>query len=89
MSLPACKECTEIYQGLVALMESSHRTKPGPNATPQQLAEWLDLRVEDNAGRTRERTALSTLKARLIEHQKLTGHHIPLPLPPGGLISPN
>ncbi len=89
MSLPACRECTEIYQGLLALVESSHRTKPGPNATPQRLAEWFDLRDEDTTGRTRERTALSTLKARLLEHQKLTGHHIPLPLLPGGLSGLN
>jgi hypothetical protein len=89
MSLSACKECTEIYQGLLALVESSHRTKRGPNATPQQLTEWFDLRDEDDARRRRERTTLSTLKVRLIEHQKLTGHHLPLLLPPGGLINPN
>lgn len=89
ISMPICEECDAIRRGLLELVELSRRTKPGPNATPQELAEWFDRRDEDADRRIRERTALSTLKDRLIEHQKLTGHHIALPISPSGLSNPN
>lgn len=87
--MPLCKECNAISQGLRELVERSRRTKPSPNATFQQLAEWFDQRDEDADLRMQERTALSTLKDRLIEHQRLTGHHVPLPISPSGPTNPN
>jgi hypothetical protein len=84
MAVPSCEECNAIYQELLELIETSHRTKPGPDATPQQLATWFDERDADQDYKTRVRTALSTLKRRLIEHQNLTGHRVPVPYPPGG-----
>jgi hypothetical protein len=89
MALRQCEECKVIYQELLELVEISRRSKPGSNATPQQLASWFDQRDEDEEFRLHVRPALSSLRQRVTEHQKLTGHTIPLPLPPGGLISPN
>jgi hypothetical protein len=84
-----CEECNAIRQELLQLIELSHSSKPGPNATPQQLASWFDRREDDEDHRLRWRPALSNLKHRLAEHQRLTGHVIPLPLPGGGLASRN
>jgi hypothetical protein len=85
MAVPSCEEYKAIYQELLELVEISRRTKPGPDATLQQLAAWFDERDQDQDYGTRVRTALSALKRRLIEHQKLTGHRVPVPYPPGGL----
>jgi len=84
-----CEECNAIRQELLQLIEISHKSKPGTNATPQQLAAWFDHRDDDEDHRSRWRPALSNLKRRLAEHQKLTGHTIPLSLPSGGLTSQN
>jgi hypothetical protein len=89
MTLPSCEECKAIHQELLRLIEVSHRSKPGPNATPQQLAAWFDQRDDDEDQRLRWRPALSNLRRRFTEHQELTGHTIPLPLPHGGLTSQN
>lgn len=89
MALSSCEECKAIYKELLELVEISRQTKPGPDATPQQLADWFDQRDEDEDYRMRVRPALSTLTRRLIEHQKLTGHIVPLPYPPGRLTNPN
>ena len=83
MTVPSCEEGKAIYQGLLELVEVSRRTKPGPGATPQQLATWFDERDEDQDYKARVRAALSTLKSRLIEHQQLTGHNVPRPQPAG------
>jgi hypothetical protein len=84
ISMRVCKECDGIRRGLLELVELSRRSKPVPNATPHELAEWFDQRDQDADRRIQERTALVTLKGRLIEHQKLTGHHITLPISLGG-----
>jgi hypothetical protein len=89
MAVPSCEECKVIYQELVDLVRIAHQNKPGPDATTQQLVTWFDQRDEDEEYKLRVRPALSTLTRRWIEHQKLTGHIVPLPLPPGGLASPN
>jgi len=89
MAAPACKECKAIYQELVDLVNLAHQDKPSPNATPQQLVDWFDQRDEDEEYKLRVRPALSTLRRRWIEHQRLTGHIVPLPLPPGGLTMPH
>jgi hypothetical protein len=88
MSGSSCEECKAIYQEMLKLAEISRQTKPGPDATPQQLAAWFDERGEDQDYKTRVRAALSTLKRRIIEHQQLTGHNVPRPLP-GGLTNWN
>jgi len=84
MSASSCKECEAIYHEMLELVTVSRQTKPGPDATPQQLAAWFDERDQDQDYKTRVRAALSTLQRRLIEHQQLTGHNVPRPLP-GGL----
>jgi hypothetical protein len=84
MSASSCKECEAIYHEMLELVKISRQTKPGPDATPQQLAAWFDERDQDQDYKTRVRAALSTLQRRLIEHQQLTGHNVPRPLP-GGL----
>jgi len=73
---------------MLELVEVSRKTKPGPNATPQELGAWFDERDQDQDYTTRVRAKLSTLKRRLIEHQQLTGHNVPRPLP-GGLANLN
>jgi hypothetical protein len=83
MALPSCEECKAINQELLELVEISRQTKPGPDATPRQLAAWFDQRDEDEDYRMRVRSALPTLRRRLMEHQILTGHRTPWPLPPG------
>lgn len=88
MALPSCEECKAIHQELLELVENSRQSKPGPHATPQQLADWFDQREEDEDYKMRVRPALSTLRRRLIEHLKLTGHRIPWTLP-GGLTNSN
>jgi hypothetical protein len=70
-------------------MEYSRQSKPGPNATPEQLGAWFDQREADEAYTQRMRPRLSSVRARWAEHQKLTGHVVPLPMPPGGLTSHN
>lgn len=89
MALPVCHECEVIRQELLRLVELSRQSKPGPNATPQQLAAWFDQREADETYTQRVRPGVSGLRARLAEHQKLTGHIVPLPVPPGGLASQN
>jgi hypothetical protein len=71
------------------LVELSRRSKTGPSATPTELAEWFDQRDQDADRRIQERTALSTLKGRLIEHQKLTGRSKTLRISQSGLSNPN
>ena len=89
MSLRECEECEAIRQELLELVEFSRRSKPGPNATPQQLSAWFDQREADETYTQRVRPRLSSLRLRLAEHQSLTGHIVALPLPPGGLTSQN
>jgi hypothetical protein len=89
MALPVCHECEEIREELLRLVELSRQSKPGPNATPQQLANWFDQREADETYTGRVRPRLSSLRERLAEHQRLTGHTVPLPAPPGGLTSRN
>ena len=89
MSLPECDECEAIRQELLRLVEFSRQSKPGTNATPEQLAAWFDQREADETYTQRVRPRLSNLKVRLAEHQKMTGHVVPLPMPPGGLTSQN
>ena len=88
MALPACAECAAIHRELLELVEMSRKTKPGPGATPQELADWFDQRDEDEDYKMSVREVLSSLKRRMIEHQKLTGHVVRL-LPRGGLNDPN
>jgi hypothetical protein len=89
MSLPRCDECEAIRQEMLSLIEYSRQSKPGPNATPEQLGAWFDQREADATYTQRVRPRLSSLRARLAEHQKLTGHVVPLPMPSGGLASQN
>jgi hypothetical protein len=70
-------------------MEASRQSKPGPNATAEQLAAGFDQREADQTYTQRVRPRVATLRARLAEHQKRTGHVVSLPMPPGGLTSQN
>lgn len=88
MTVFSCEECKAIYQEMLELVAISRQTKLGPDASPQQLGAWFDGRDEDQDYKTRVRAALSTLKRSLIEHQQLTGHNVPRPLP-GGLTNSN
>jgi hypothetical protein len=63
MALPQCEECKGIYRELLEFVEISHQSKPGPNATPQQLAAWFDQRDADEEFSLRVRPALSNLGA--------------------------
>jgi hypothetical protein len=85
----SCQECEAIYQELVELVEISRRSKPAPNPTPQQLADWFEQREESQEYVERLRPALSSVKRRLIEHQRLTGHTLPLTGMPGGFTNFN
>jgi hypothetical protein len=89
VALPVCQECEAIREELLRLVELSRQSKPGPYATPQQLANWFDQREADETYTERVRPRLSSLGERLAEHQRLTGHIVPLPAPPGGLASQN
>ena len=89
MSITKCHECEAIRQELLRLVKFSRQSKPRPNATPEQLAEWFDRREVDKTYVQRVRPGLSTLRARWAEHQKMTAHVVPLPMPPGGPISQN
>jgi hypothetical protein len=89
MSLPKCDECEAIRQELLRLMEASRQSKPGPNATAEQLAAWFDQREADQTYIQRVRPRVATLRARLAEHPKGTGHVLSLPMPLGGLSSQN
>jgi hypothetical protein len=89
MAAPSCEECKAIYQELVDLVDLAHQDKPGPNATPQQLVDWFDQQAEDEDYKMRARSALLKAKHRMIEHQKVTGHNVPLPLRQGGLTNTN
>jgi hypothetical protein len=85
MARVTCEECKAIYEEMVRLVEASSLTKPGPDATPQQLGEWFDQRDADEEARMQERLTLATLSRRLMEHCKQTGHNVPSPLPHLGL----
>jgi hypothetical protein len=89
MALSECEECKAIRQELLKLVELSGQSKPGQNATPQQLAAWFDEREADEGYTLRVRPRLATLRVRWAEHQKLTGHVVSLPMPPGGRASQN
>jgi hypothetical protein len=89
VALPSCKECEAIYQEVLDLVEIARQSKPGPDATPQQLVDWFDQRDNNENYQMRMRPAVAKALRRLVEHQKLTGHRIPVPLPPGGLTSAN
>jgi hypothetical protein len=81
MSVPSCGECHAIYQEMLELVKSSRQTKPGSDATPQQLAAWIDERDQDEDYKMRIRAARSMLQRRLTEHQQQTGRNVPRPLP--------
>ena len=89
MALPPCDECKAILQELVALVEMSRQSKPGPGATPQELAAWFDQREADENYTSSVRPRLAEVRRRLAEHQKSTGHRVPLPFPRGGMASFN
>lgn len=89
MPEPVCPECEAIRQEMFELVEYSHQSKPRPDATPQQLAGWFDQREADETYTGSVRPRLSTLITRLAEHQKLTGHIVPVSLPLNGLSSQN
>jgi hypothetical protein len=82
-------ECKAIYQELLDIMDVSRRTKPGPGASPQDLAAWFDEREEDLDYKQQVRTALSKVRRRISEHQQQTGHVVPSLLSERGLINPN
>ena len=85
MAYPGCEECESIRLALIELLEMSRRGKPRPGATPQELAEWFDERDYDEDGKLRRSLALANVKSRITEHWRLTGHQMPLPIPPSGL----
>jgi len=58
MALPLCDECKAIYRELLELIEISRQSKPGPNATPQQLAAWFGQRDDDEGHSLRARPAI-------------------------------
>jgi len=84
MAVPLCDECKAIYRELVAMVEMSRRSDPGPGATPQQMAAWFDQRGTDENYNMRIQPAMWALGRRLMEHQILTGHTIPSITPLGG-----
>jgi len=89
--MTSCQECLAIYRELLELVEISRQSKPGPDATPQQLGAWFERRDECEEYVKRVRPALPSLKRRLIEHQRVTGHTVPTPTPkmPGGFANLN
>jgi hypothetical protein len=89
MARSECEECRAIRQELLKFIESSRQSKPGSNATPQQHADWFDEREVEEDYTLRVRPRLSILRVKLAEHQKLTGHIVSLPAPPGGQTSQN
>jgi hypothetical protein len=85
MMFPACEECEGIRRALLELLDMSRRGKPGPGATPDELAAWFDERDYDDEGKLRRSLALASVKSRITEHWRLTGHQMPLPIFPTGL----
>jgi len=81
MAVSPCAECKAIYQELLDLVEISRQNKPGPGATPQQLAVWFDQRDDDEDYKMRIRIALWKAERRMVEHQKSTKHNVPRPFP--------
>lgn len=71
------------------MVERSRESKPGPNATAQELGAWFDQREADENYTTGARPRLSDLRRRLAAHQEATGHRVPLPYLPGGMTSFN
>jgi hypothetical protein len=55
-----------------------------PGATPEELAAWFDERDYDDDVKLRRSLALANVKSRIVEHRKLTGHQMPLPISPTG-----
>jgi|SRR5580658_5618788 hypothetical protein len=84
MAVPLCDECKAIYRELVAMVEMSRHSEPGPGAPPQQMAAWFDQRETDENYNMRMRPAMWALGRRLMEHQIVTGHTIPPITPLGG-----
>jgi hypothetical protein len=77
--MPVCRECEAIREEMLELIEYSRQSKPGANPTTQQLAAWFDEREGDENYTRRQRPRLSSLRTRLAEHQRLTGHSLPKP----------
>jgi len=90
MDTLSCEECKAIYRELRNASEAARRNQPHQNATPHQLADWLQQLNENDCARMRLTSSLWKTWRRLMEHRTLTGHSVSvLALPPNAMANPN
>jgi hypothetical protein len=89
MSFFACSECQAIDR---ELREAAGELQAAPGATgaaSQELIDWLSQLDEEECARMREGSRLWKTWRRLRDHRVLTGHSVPLPLPPNAISNGN
>ena len=86
----SCDECLAIYVELRESSAAARELRSNQNATPRELAAWLQQLHEDDCARLRETSSLWKTWRRLQEHRALTGHWLSLlPSPPEAMANPN
>jgi hypothetical protein len=89
MDSHSCEECKAIYRELRDATEEARKNQDH-NATPHQLAEWLQQPNEEDCARMRLTSSLWKTWRRMMEHRTLTGHSVSvLALPPNAMANPN
>jgi len=74
MDSHSCEECKAIYLELRDAAEEARRNQSDPNATPHQLADWLQQLNEDDCAQMRATSSLWKPWRRMMAHGTLTGH---------------
>jgi len=84
------EECKAIYRELRNASEAARRNQPRQNATPHQLAEWLQQLNEEDCAQMRVTSSLWKPWRRMMAHRTLTGHRVSvLAPPPNAMSNPN
>ncbi len=90
MDADACPECEALRREMKEIAALVARDRPA-GVTIQELIRWSEAKRGEDLYQTRILPALSQLRLRILEHQKLTRHPVlPRPeLPPGAFTNPN
>jgi hypothetical protein len=94
MSIFACAECEAIYRemreaaGELGATRGATRSA-NQDADSQELISWLSQLYEEECARMRENSSLWKTWRRWRDHRALTGHYVPLRLPPNAISNAN
>jgi hypothetical protein len=85
MATFSCSECAAIYRDL----KEAAAARSAQGVPPQDLIAWLSRLDEEDCTRIREDSPLWKTWRRMRAHRALTGHYVPLALPPDAISNWN